>query len=285
MFLVFNFGDLRNAVLTLVQLVLLAMVFIVLPFWFFGTVAYLATSSGWYLVAGLVVLVAAFIVMMMKKKTVAATVLGLASLAMAVGVMVIGGHMRSNAVAFGMPRNVAWVESLDAIHPYPVCRGDCLAFRPILPQSVRAVTDNAHLDRRPDHDFGPRARRAPDSIELLDYRIGPADLFDDYVDVARSEGDWLAFHAECVLDGACGAGTDTLVEAFREVANRYGVDVRARLAEHLGMSGTTADTMETDPAFAAACHADAPCRRVMGGLHWPVIIGASSGQPVVVHAR
>jgi len=286
MFLVFNFKDLSNAVLTLVQLLILAMIFIVFPFWFLQTIIYLATSSGWYLVAGLVLLVGGFFFALMKKRMKLATLLGIASLAMAVCVLVIGHNMRTNAVEFGSPRNVLWVESLDAIYPYPVCRNECVTFRPILPPAIRAVTDDARLDERPYHNFGSRARRRYDSIELMDYSISPADLFDRYIEAARTEGDWLAFHAECVLgDRQCGADTDTLAEAAREARNRYGIDVPARIAGHLGMADLTPETMETSAEFAAACHADAPCRSVMAGISWPVIMGASSGRPVVVHTQ
>lgn len=284
MFLVFNFKDLSNAVLTLVQLLILAMIFIVFPFWFLQTLLYLATSSGWYLVAGLALLVAGFFFALMKKQMMLATLLGIASLAMAVCVMVVGNTMRINAVAFGSPRNVLWVESLDAIYPYPVCRNECVTFRPILPQAVRAITDTVNLDERVNYDFGQRARRAPGSIEITNYRITPDDLFDRYIEVARTEGDWLAFHAECVLgDRQCGADSDTVAEAVREARNRYGIDVPARIAAHLGMTELTPETMENSAEFAAACHAAAPCRSVMGGIGWPVIIGAASGQPVVVH--
>lgn len=284
MFLVFNFKDLSNAVLTLVQLLILAMIFIVFPFWFLQTLIYLATSSGWYLVAGLVLLVAGFFFALMKKQMMLATLLGIASLAMAVCVLVIGHNMRTNAVEFGSPRNVLWVESLDAIYPYPVCRNECVTFRPILPPAIRAITDEANLDERVNYNFGQRARRAPGSIEITNYRITPEDLFDRYIEAAQDEGDWLAFHAECVLgDRQCGADTDTLAEAAREARNRYGIDVPARIAGHLGMADLTPETMETSAEFAAACHADAPCRSVMAGIGWPVIIGAASGQPVVVH--
>ena len=120
----------------------------------------------------------------------------------------------------------------------------------------------------------------------MDYSISPADLFDRYIEAAQDEGDWLAFHAECVLgDRQCGADTDTLAEAAREVRNRYGIDVPARIAGHLGMADLTPETMETSAEFAAACHADAPCRSVMAGISWPVIMGASSGRPVVVHTQ
>ncbi len=113
MFLVFNFKDLSNAVLTLVQLLVLAMIFIVFPFWFLQTLLYLATSSGWYLVAGLALLVGGFFFALMKKQMKLATLLGIAGLAMAVCVMVVGHNMRTNAVEFGSPRNVLWVESLE----------------------------------------------------------------------------------------------------------------------------------------------------------------------------
>lgn len=288
MFLVFSFKDISDTILSLVRIFILFFIFIYLPFAFLGAVWNVATSGSWYLVLGLVLAVAAFVYTTLKKQAAVSTVIGLACLALVAGILVMNHSLRSEereALEFGSPRNVLWVESLAAINPYPVCRNECATFRPILPQSVRSVTDSANLDQRASFRFGEQARRSPDSIEILDYRIRPADLFDRYIEVAHIEGDWLAFHAQCVLDGACGRDTETVAGAVQEVRDRYGIDVPARLSAHLGMPGLTAGTMETSPDFAAACHADAPCRSVMSGLSWPVIIGASSGRPVVVHTR
>ena len=288
MFLVFSFKDISDTILSLVRIFILFFIFVYLPFAFLGAVWNVAASGSWYLVAGLVLATAAFVYTTLKKQAAVSTLIGIACLALVAGILVMNHALRSEereAIEFGSPRNVLWVESLAAIYPYPVCRNECVTFRPVLPQSVRSVTDGANLDQRASFRFGEQARRSPDSIEILNYRIRPADLFDRYVEVARIEGDWLAFHAQCVMDDACGRETGTVAEAVEEVRDRYGIDVPGRLSAHLGMSGLTAEIMESDPEFAAACHADAPCRSVMSGLGWPVIIGASSGRPVVVHDR
>jgi len=288
MFLVFSFKDISDTILSLVRIFILFFIFVYLPFAFLGAVWNVATSGSWYLVVGLVLATAAFVYTTLKKQAVVSTLIGIACLALAAGILVMNHALRSEereAIEFGSPRNVLWAESLAAIYPYPVCRNECVTFRPVLPQSVRSVTDSANLDQRASFRFGSEARRSPDSIEILDYRIRPADLFDRYIEVARIEGDWLAFHAQCVMDDACGRDTGTVAEAVEEVRDRYGIDVPGRLSAHLGVSGLTAEIMESDPEFAATCHADAPCRSVMDGLSWPVIIGASSGRPVVVHDR
>lgn len=280
MFLVFSFKDFSNSILSITRILILLLILVVLPIRFFGTLLYVATSDAWYLVLILVLLVAAFIFTTLKKRAVLSTVLGIASLAMAVYVMVAGIQMRLNSIEFGAPRNVLWAESLQAMNPYPVCRGQCSDFRPILPQSIRAVVDSASLDTRNSYDFGTEARRAYDAIEILDVRIAPADTFDRYEEVAQTEGDWLAFHATCVLDREC-PYTNTLDEAFRSVEQHYGIDLTSRLAEHLGLESMDPEDFRDSAEFAAACYADAPCRTVMTGLHYPVIVGAASGVPVV----
>ena len=280
MFLVFSFRDLSNAILSITRISILFLIFIVLPIRFFGTLLYVATSDRWYLVLVLAVLVAAFVLTTLRKLALLSTVLGIASLVMAVYVMVTGIQMRLNAIEFGAPRNALWAQSLQAMNPYPVCRGQCSDFRPILPQSVRAVIDDATLDRRDSYNFGPEARRTPDSIEILDLRIRPSDLFDQYAEVAQSDGDWLAFHATCVLDQEC-RYTDSLDEAFHYVGQHYGMNLPTRLVEHLGLENIEPEEFRDSAEFAAACYADAPCRTVMSGLNYPVIIGAASGEPVV----
>jgi hypothetical protein len=166
------------------------------------------------------------------------------------------------------------------MNPYPVCRDQCSDFRPVLPQSIRSIVDEASLDRRDSYDFGRQARRTAGEIELLEYRIRPADLFDRYIEAARTDGDWLAFHATCVLEREC-RYADTLEAAFRGVERRYGIDLPARLVDHLGIEAMAPSDFRDSGTFAAACHEDAACRTVMAGLNYPVIIGAVSGEPVV----
>lgn len=287
MFLVFSFNDLSNAILSVVRIIILLFVFIILPLKFFSLLYLVATSGGWYLILGLVLLAAAFAFAILKGRPSLATGTGIAAVALAVYILFTGFQMRSEereAIEFGSPRNVLWAESLWSIRPGAVCRDECATFRPLMPQSIRAVTDGANLDRREYYDFGETARRTANDIEILNYRITPGDLFDRYVEVARTEGDWLAFHATCVLESGCGR-TDTLAETFEAVEDRYGIDLSGHLAGYLGLDGVNRNDFQTSPAFAAACRADDPCRSLMSALHWPVIIGANSGEPVVVQNR
>ncbi len=282
MFFVFSFTDISNAILSLVRLVILAFLFIYLPFAFLSTLFYVATSGGWYLVLGLVLAVLGFVYTTLKKQAVLSTALGLGCVALFVAILFTNASLRSDereAIAFGSPRNMLWAESLDALNSARRSNGDIL---PLFPASVRAIADTAGVSTHDHLDFGDTPRRGPFTIELGHYRIGPADIFDQYIEVAEADGDWLAFHATCVLDRDCGEA-ESLQASFDAVESRYGVRLADRLAAHLNLPAASQGDFQTSREFAAACHADTACRTVMSALHWPVIIGASSGEPVVVH--
>ncbi len=282
MLLVFNFNDISNVILSLVRIFILAFIFIYLPFAFIGTVFHVAVSGGWYLVLGLVLAAISFAYTTLKKQAVLSTALGLACLALFVGILFANSEIRSaerEAIAFGSPRNMLWAESLDALDASH--RGDG-GLLDLFPQSVRTIAETAGVSTHDHLDFGDTASKTPFLIELGHYRIGPVDIFDQYIDVANADGDWLAFHAACILDGACG-NADSLQDSFDAIEDRFGVSLATRLADHLALPEAARENLQTSPEFAAACHADTACRTVMRSLHWPVIIGASSGRPVVVH--
>src|SRR5690606_17648936 len=210
------------------------------------------------------------------------------------GILSASHKLRGDAVAYGSERNEQWAMALEN-KPY---NADVSW---LLPESVAAFRDgvNARCCRGPGvigdrnsypvmQAYGLPTRAYPDnrtSIAVGAYTLEPGSALHDYIAIARTEGDWLAYYAQCVVQPgtamtrvADSAGTGAAESVAIRLASRpaqrpvacqtasgvearFGIDLKGAISSRIAASGGKAAEILAERGLAAACKVHEDCAR------------------------
>ncbi|MBO6633835.1 hypothetical protein [Parvibaculum sp.] len=257
-----------------------------------NSIGHLADNGYPYLWVPLLTAALALAILMAKSRWTASIVPAVALFAIGIGILSASHSLRGDAIAYGSDRNEQWAMALEN-KPY---NADVSW---LLPESVAAFRDGVNSrccrgpgiigeqDRYPVMQaFGLPAPAYPDnrtSIAVGAYTLEPGSALHDYISIARTEGDWLAYYAQCVVqpgtpmtrvaDSAnTGAAESVAIRlasrsAERPVAcqtadgvkTRFGVDLKDAVASRIEASGGKAAEILAKRGLADACKAHHDC--------------------------
>lgn len=259
-----------------------------------NSIHHLADNGYPYLWIPLLATALALAVLMAKTRWIASIVPAVALVAICVGILWASHSMRGDAIAYGSERNQQWAMALEN-KPYDA------DISWLLPEKVAAFRAgiNTRCCRGPGiidgqvsypvmQSFGYPTPAYPDnrtSITVGAYTLEPGSALHDYIEIAREEGDWLAYYAQCVVQpGATmdkiAASSDTgaaegvalrlssraaerpkACETADGVEARFGIDLDAAIASRIEASGGRAARVLQEKGLAEACKVHADCAR------------------------
>ncbi|MEP0710279.1 hypothetical protein [Parvibaculum sp.] len=259
-----------------------------------NSIGHLADNGYPYLWAPLLIAALALAVLMAKSRWMASILPAVVLFAISAGILSASHSMRGDAIAYGSDRNEQWAMALEN-KPY---NADVSW---LLPESVAAFRDgvNARCCRGPGiigeqdsypvmQTFGLPAPAYPDnrtSIAVGAYTLEPGSALHDYIAIARTEGDWLAYYAQCVVQpgtamtrvadsASTGAAESVAIrlasrpaqrpaacQTARGVEARFGIDLKDAVAGRIEASGGKAARILADKGLADACKAHEDCTR------------------------
>lgn len=289
--------DLAKLIACLVMIAVVAAVLMapfVPPADLINSIGHLADNGYPYLWVPLLAMALALAVLMVKSRWTASLLPATALAAIGIGILVASHNLRGDAVAYGSDRNEQWAMALEN-KPY---NADVSW---LLPETVLTFRDgvNSRCCRGPGiigneksypvmQAFGLPTPAYPDnrtSISVGAYTLEPGSALHDYIALARTEGDWLAYYAQCIVQpgtamtrvadsSSSGAAENVAIrlasrpaqrpmacETASGVEARFGIDLKDAIASRIEASGGKPAATLDEKGLAEACKIHPDCAR------------------------
>lgn len=267
MLLVVNANDAATGVMRLVQVALLALIFIVLPLAGLAALGEIWTHGNPLILFGIAAAVVLFLDCLIRKRK-QRMLYGLFAV-LALGSGIAHGlqlrHQWNNAPEVGSPRTLVWAEGymeLAKFHgPFsPAINMLSPAQHDLYEQLTISENTSRFAD---DRDYTRIPMTDGDRITYGRYSISPAEILDQYAQgIREGEEDWLGFTAACLKQGQCvGEGSNEM--KLRQIRGQFNIDLVASFTSYFKNGRSNASPIYAASGFRAACSADPLCTDTM----------------------